>query len=228
MRRHVDETQVECHRRSVDDLGVVGQFGEHQERRDVLEHVDVGVPLEEAEVGALGDPVDDVGRRPLEVFGTGETRDGEGLVGVPLAGEVLDGEVDDAVVLRPEPEVVEAVGGQGVVVAIAVGEHPLVDGGDHVGRQLRHRRVALAEGEHPVQVHQLEVAGVLPGVDLFEDRTERLDGDVLDVPHVVGIAMGAPEVGVDARRVRGVIDRRREGEEFVDAGLIRGFVHQAG
>ena len=33
-----------------DDVGVVSQLDEHRERRDVLEHVDVGVPFEEAEL----------------------------------------------------------------------------------------------------------------------------------------------------------------------------------
>jgi hypothetical protein len=49
------------------------------------------------------------------------------------AGEVLDREVDDPVVLRPVPQVVEAVGGQRVVVTVPVGEHALVDRGDHLG-----------------------------------------------------------------------------------------------
>ena len=177
VRGHVDEAQVERHRRGHHDLGVVGEFDEHVQRRDVLEHVDVRVPLEEAEFGALGDPFEDERLGPLEVLGAGEAGDGERLVGVALAGEVLDRPGDHDVVLRPEPEVVEAVVGQRVVPGVAVGEHAFVDGGDHVGRQLRHRRVALAEGEHPVQVHEPEVAGVLPVVDLGEHGAERLDGD---------------------------------------------------
>ncbi len=183
-----------------------------QQRGDVLQHVDVGVPLEEAEVGALGDPVEDLGLGALEVLGAGEAGDGERLVGVALAGEVLDREVDDPMVLGPEPEVVDAVGGQRIVVAVPVGEHPLVDGGDHLGRELRHRRVALAEGEHRVQVHQLEVAGVLPVVDLLEDARQRLDGDVVDVPRVVGVAQGLGEVDGDAGHVRRVLDAGGEGE----------------
>ncbi len=228
MRRHVDEGQVEPHRRGGDDLGVVGELGEHQQRRDVLEHVDVRVPLEEAEIGALADPLEDLGLRALHLRGAREAADGERLVGVALARQVLDGHVDDAVILRPVPEVVEPVGGQGVVVAVPVGEHPLVDRRDHVGCELRHRRVALAECEHPVQVHQLEVACVLPRVDLREHVGERVDGDVLDVPQVVGFAVGAAELGVDARRVRRVVDARGEREELVDARLVDRFVHQAG
>ena len=92
-----------------DDLGVVGELGEHVQRRDVLEHVDVRVPLEEAQLGALGDPLEDERLGPLEMFGAGETGDGEGLVGVALAGEVLDRPGDHDVVLRPEPQVVEAI-----------------------------------------------------------------------------------------------------------------------
>ncbi len=225
---HVDEAHVERHRRGDDDLGIVGELGEQVQRRDVLEHVDVRVVLEEAEVGALGDPVEDVGLRPLEMFGAGEAGDGERLVGVALPRQVLDREVDDPVVLRPEPQVVDAVGGQRIVVAVAVGEHPLVDRGDHVGRQLRRGRVALAESEHPVQVHETEVAGVLPRIDLREHGRQRLDGHVLDRPREVGITMGTTEVGVDAGRVGGVLGGGREGEVVVDAHLPDRFVDQPG
>ena len=61
-----------------------------------------------------------------------------------------------------------------------------------------------------------------------EDGAERLDGDGLDVPHEVGVATGPAEVGVDARRVRRVVDAGGEGEVLVDAGLLGGFVHQPG
>ncbi len=87
---HVDEAQVERHRGSDDDLGVVGELGEHVQRRDVLEHVDVRMPLEEAQLGSLVDPFEDERLGSFEVFGTGESGDGERLVGIALAGEVLD------------------------------------------------------------------------------------------------------------------------------------------
>ena len=228
VRGHVDEAQVERHRRGHHDLGVVGELDEHVQRRDVLEHVDVRVPLEEAQLGALGDPLEEERLGPLEVLGAGEAGDGERLVGVALAGEVLDRPGDHDVVLRPEPQVVDAVVGKRVVPGVAVGEHAFVDRGDHVGRQLRHRGVALAEGEHPVQVHEPEVAGVLPVVDLGRTRAERVDGDVLDRPGEVGVAVGPAEVGVDARRVRRVVDAGGELEVLVDAGLPDGFVDQAG
>ncbi len=118
--------------------------------------------------------------------------------------------------------------GSGSSQRVAVGEHAFVDRGDHLGRQLRHRGVALAEGEHPVQVHEPEVAGVLPVVDLGEHGAERLDGDGLDRPHEVGVAMGPTEVGVDAGRVRRVVDAGGELEVLVDAGLPDGLVDQPG
>ena len=111
---------------------------------------------------------------------------------------------------------------------VPVGEHPLVDGGDHLGRELRHRACRPAEGEHRVQVHQLEVAGVLPVVDHLEDARQRLDGDVADVPRVVGVAQGLGEVDGDAGHVARVLDAGGEGEVLIDAGLVGGLVHESG
>ena len=68
---------------------------------------------------------------------------------------------------------------------------------------------------------------VLPLVDLGEHVGERCDRDPVDVPLVRGFTLGPDEVGGDAHRVRRVVDRGGVGEEGVDAGLVRGFVHQA-
>jgi hypothetical protein len=56
VRRHVEHAQVERHRRGLHQLGVVGLLGQQVQRRDVLQHVDVAVPLEEARAGRARAP----------------------------------------------------------------------------------------------------------------------------------------------------------------------------
>ena len=71
------------------------------------------------------------------MLGAGEAGDRERVIGEALPAEVLDDEVDDDVVLGPEPQVVEAPVGQRVVVPVAVVDDALVDGLDDVGREPR-------------------------------------------------------------------------------------------
>mgnify|MGYP003377256465 CR=1 FL=1 len=95
VRGHVEHAQVECHRRSQHELRVVGLLGQEVQRRDVLQHVDVAVPFEEAELAALANPFEDVGLGARHVLGAGEPGDAERVIRIALSTQVLDDLVDD-------------------------------------------------------------------------------------------------------------------------------------
>src|SRR5690606_33823693 len=122
--------------------------------------------------------------------GAGEAGDGEGGVGQVVAGQELDGVADDEVVLGPEPQVVHPVVGQRVVVAVPVVDQPLLDGRQHLLVQPGGGGVAPPEPQQPDEVHEVEVPGVLPGVDLGEHVGQRVHGDGGDVPLVVRLPGG--------------------------------------
>ncbi len=227
VRRHVEQAQVQRRGTRLHDLGIGAELAQHQESGDVLDHVDVGVPLEEPEAGALVDPGQDVGFGPLGVLGAGHAGDGELRVGEELPGQPLVAQRDDPVVLGPVPEVVDPIVGERVVVAVPVGDGAFLDGSDDRGIQLGHGRVALTERQHPVEVHEAEVAGVLPRVDLVPGVLERVDGDGVDVPGVLGVAPGLSQVHGDAGEAGRIVGGGGEGEVVVHPRLIGRLVHQA-
>ncbi|MEZ5140139.1 MAG: hypothetical protein R2711_15625 [Acidimicrobiales bacterium] len=225
---HVEHAQVEGHARGAHQLRVLRELDEREQRRDVLLHVDVAVPLEEAEARPLVDPVEDRWLGALLVVGPGEAGHGEGAIGHALAGEVLVDQADDDVVLGPEPLVVEAVGRQRVVPLVPVVGHPLLDRLDHLRVERAHVGLAVGQAHHPVQVHQLEVARVAPLVDVVPHVLQRVDRDRGGVPAEGVVAVGGDQVGADRHRAAWIEGSGGAGEVRGGALLEGGLVDQPG
>ena len=224
--RHVQEAEIEAHPGHPHELWILGQFCQREQRTDVLEHVDVAVPLEEAEAGSLGHPRHDGGLGPCHVVGAGEAGDREGRRRECLARQELIDQTDDHVVLRPVPQIVDPPLGIWIVVAVPVVQHSLLDGAEQLWVQRRHRRGALTESEDPVQVHEAKVPRVLPRVDLLPHLRQTRNRGLVDRPGVVRVPVGGDQMHRDARGVIEVELRGGEAQVLGDAPLVGGLVDE--
>ena len=167
---HVEQHEVEHHRRGGGDGRVVGPLDERQERRDVLLVVDVRVPLAEAEAGLLGDPAGDERLGVAAVLGARAAVVGKRGVGEGLPGQVLAGVEDDPVVLGPVPLVVPHAGRRGLGEPVLERQQPPLDVGDERGVEA----VPVAVPERH-ELEQVEVTRVLHPVELGE-HGRQVDG----------------------------------------------------
>ena len=160
-------------------------------------------------------------RPALLVHPSGLAGHGERLVGEGASGEVLEGVEDQAVVLGPEPLLVDDAGRQRVGVPVAEGAEALLDRVDEPGVEL----AAVAPPELG-EAHHVEVAGVLVRVDLGERRGVVVGGDLRAVEVVRPIATGSLEVGDEVCGAGRLEGARGVAEVVVLPGAPRPFVDE--
>ena len=132
--RDVEQQQVEHHRRAPAEHRVVHPLDDGDERVERLLVVDVGVPLGEAVLRLLGEPLVDEAVGTVAVPGAGVAVAREHVVRERLAGEVLVGVVQQPVVLRPVVALVDDAGGLRVGVPVLEALEVRLGRGAHVGR----------------------------------------------------------------------------------------------